>query len=206
MPDDTPPLLQCPQSFVIELIDREESYDIDFRKLRGQVNATDPSGGDVAVTFIPERATIRTGDYENVTVVASDKAGNLARCFFQVRVILDWMICLGIYANLVGIPPHFPPPPKVAIKPTRCTDWELESPAHGDIECLAAPATSGGHECEATCRAGFRFTDGEHGGAARRGRGGMLLLRLLLLLLLLLLLQWFLVLLQWSLFLLLLLQ
>ncbi len=86
VPDDTPPLLQCPQSFVIELIDQEVSYDIDFRKLRGQVNATDPlgDGDEVAVTFIPERATIRTGSYENVTVVASDKAGNLARCFFQV--------------------------------------------------------------------------------------------------------------------------
>ncbi len=85
----------------------------------------------MAVTFIPERATIRTGSFENVTVVASDAAGNLARCFFQV-----------------------------AIKPTRCTDWELSAPSHGDIQCLASP--SGGHECEATCGAGFRFTDGKY--------------------------------------------
>ncbi len=136
VPDDSPPSLQCPQSFVIELVDQEDSYDIDFRKLRGQVNATDGDGSfpsDVAVTFIPERATIRTGAFENVTVVASDKAGNLARCFFQV-----------------------------AIRPTHCVDWELEAPANGDISCERGSSVSGGGlQCEATCRAGFRFTDGE---------------------------------------------
>jgi hypothetical protein len=130
VPDDTPPSLKCPQSFVIELVDRDDSYQIDFRKLRGQVNATDPSG-DVKVTFIPERATIRTGSYENVTVVAVDPSGNQARCYFQV-----------------------------AIKPTPCVDWELSAPANGAIKCSSDPTKTDGLECKATCQTGYRFTDG----------------------------------------------
>ena len=129
VPDDTPPSLECPQSFVIELVDQDDSYQIDFRKLRGQVNASDPSG-EVTVTFIPERATIRTGSYENVTVVAADKSGNQARCYFQV-----------------------------AIKPTPCVDWELKAPANGAIKC-ASDVSSGGLVCKATCQTGYRFTDG----------------------------------------------
>ncbi len=50
---------------------------------------------------------------------------------------------------------------QVAIKPTRCVDWELEAPAHGSIECLQSPSSAGGLECEASCDTGFRFTDGE---------------------------------------------
>jgi hypothetical protein len=37
VPDDTPPTLQCPKSFVIELAEEDESYDVDFRRLRNQV-------------------------------------------------------------------------------------------------------------------------------------------------------------------------
>ncbi len=106
VPDDTPPMLECPQSFVIELVEEADSYDVDFNRLRAQVNATDPSG-DVTVTFLPERATIRTGSYENVTVVAVDRAGNQARCHFQV-----------------------------AIKPSPCVAWELKKPQFGEINCL----------------------------------------------------------------------
>ena len=129
VPDDTPPSLKCPQSFVIELVDQSDNYQIDFRKFRSQVNASDPSG-DVTVTFIPERANIRTGSFENVTVVAADQAGNQARCYFQV-----------------------------AIRPTSCVDWELEPPLNGDIKCFAN-ALAGGLECKATCQTGYRFTDG----------------------------------------------
>ena len=102
VPDDTPPALKCPQSFVIELVDKDDSYEIDFRKLRGQVNATDPNGGEVTVTFVPERATIRTGSFENVTVVAADKAGNLARCYFQVSEAFRFIvreICRHIHSD-----------------------------------------------------------------------------------------------------------
>ena len=108
VPDDTPPSLACPRSFVIELLNEEESYNVDFKRLRSQVNVSDPSG-DVTVTFLPEKATIRIGGYENVTVVAADRSGNQARCHFQV-----------------------------SIKPTPCVDWELQSPVHGDIKCTEA--------------------------------------------------------------------
>ena len=37
VPDDTPPSLQCPKSFVIELAEEDDSYDVDFRRLRNQV-------------------------------------------------------------------------------------------------------------------------------------------------------------------------
>lgn len=106
VPDDTPPMLECPNSFVIELVEEADSYEVDFNKLRSQVNASDPSG-KVTVTFLPERATIRTGNYENVTVVAVDRAGNQAKCHFQV-----------------------------AIKPSPCVEWELEAPSFGEITCL----------------------------------------------------------------------
>ena len=86
VPDDTPPSLSCPQSFVIALLDEQDDYDVDFKRLRNQVNATDPSG-DVTVTFVPERATIKTGGYQNVTVVAADASGNRATCHFQVKSI-----------------------------------------------------------------------------------------------------------------------
>ena len=106
VPDDTPPTLTCPQSFVIELVDEKTEYPVNFKNLRGQVNASDPSG-EVTVTFSPERALIKTGDYENVTVYARDKNDNVATCHFQV-----------------------------AIQPTPCVAWELKPPANGDMNCV----------------------------------------------------------------------
>ncbi|XP_069668601.1 uncharacterized protein uif isoform X2 [Periplaneta americana] len=106
VPDDTPPLLSCPQSYVIELVDRQESYAVNFNDTRRRVNASDASG-DVRVTFIPERATIPIGGFENVTVVATDRSGNQATCHFQV-----------------------------AVQATPCVDWELRPPANGALNCL----------------------------------------------------------------------
>ena len=107
VPDDTPPMLQCPPNSVIELVEKDESLPIDFYKIfASQVNATDPSGKPT-VTFLPDKATIRIGNYENVTVVAVDRAGNQARCHFQV-----------------------------VVKPTPCVDWELTKPSNGDLVCL----------------------------------------------------------------------
>ncbi|XP_063243609.1 sushi, von Willebrand factor type A, EGF and pentraxin domain-containing protein 1 isoform X2 [Bacillus rossius redtenbacheri] len=106
VPDDTPPLLSCPQSYVIELVDRQESYVVNFNDTRRRVNTSDASG-DVRVAFIPERATIPIGGFENVTVVATDKFGNQASCHFQV-----------------------------AVQATPCVDWELSPPANGALNCL----------------------------------------------------------------------
>ena len=122
-------MLECPLSFVIELVKEADSYDVDFNCLRSQVNASDPSG-EVTVSFLPEKATIRTGNYENVTVVAVDRAGNQARCHFQV-----------------------------SIKPQPCVDWELKKPAYGDINCIprGLGTSLDGYECIATCETGFRL-------------------------------------------------
>ena len=109
VPDDTPPSLTCPQSFVIELVDEKTEYFVNFRDLRNLVNTSDPSG-EVTVKFTPERANIKTGDYQNVTVDARDKHGNLATCHFQVT-----------------------------IQPTPCVAWELKPPAHGNLDCDARP-------------------------------------------------------------------
>lgn len=83
--DETPPLLSCPQSYVIELVDRQDSYVVNFNETRRRVNASDESG-EVTVTFIPDKATIPIGNFENVTVVAADKYGNKATCHFQVHL------------------------------------------------------------------------------------------------------------------------
>lgn len=90
--DETPPLLSCPQSYVIELVDRQDSYAVNFNETRRRVNASDASG-DVTVTFIPDKATIPIGEFENVTVVASDRFGNKATCYFQVDISVFCVLC-----------------------------------------------------------------------------------------------------------------
>ncbi|EZA50646.1 Sushi, von Willebrand factor type A, EGF and pentraxin domain-containing protein [Ooceraea biroi] len=127
VPDVTPPKLSCPQSYVIELIDRQESYSINFNETRRRINATDASG-PVKINFVPERAVIRIGGFENVTVYATDTSGNRATCHFQVSV-----------------------------QATPCVDWELKPPANGDLKCVPGDK---GMQCIATCKAGYRFTDG----------------------------------------------
>lgn len=82
--DDTPPLLSCPQSYVIELVDRQDSYVVNFNETRRKVNVSDASG-EVNVQFIPDKATILIGTFENITVVATDKYNNRATCHFQVN-------------------------------------------------------------------------------------------------------------------------
>lgn len=89
--DNTPPLLSCPQSYVIELVDKQDSYIINFNETRRRINTTDASG-EVNIAFIPEKAVIPIGSFENVTVVATDKYGNKASCHFQV-IISQLSIC-----------------------------------------------------------------------------------------------------------------
>lgn len=83
-PDYTPPQLSCPQSYVVELIDRQDSYTVNFNETRRRINTSDASG-EVYLTFLPNNATISVGGFENVTVMASDKYGNKAFCHFQVE-------------------------------------------------------------------------------------------------------------------------
>ncbi|KAL7042588.1 hypothetical protein ACKWTF_001212 [Chironomus riparius] len=129
VPDVTPPLLSCPQSYVIELVERQNIYLVNFNETRKQIKTSDNSG-EVHLTFIPEKANIAIGMFENVTVMATDKFGNKAMCNFQVSV-----------------------------QPTPCVDWELQPPANGQINCLKNKKN--GVDCIATCKTGFRFTDGE---------------------------------------------
>lgn len=129
VPDVTPPKLSCPQSYVIELVDRQESYTVNFNETRRRVNVSDASKDAVKLTFVPEQAMIPIGGFENVTVYATDSSGNRAHCHFQVSV-----------------------------QATPCVGWDLKSPAHGNLKCLTGDK---GLQCIATCKQGYRFTDGE---------------------------------------------
>lgn len=123
----TPPKLSCPQSYVIELIDRQESYPINFNETRRLINATDASG-PVKITFEPQHALVQIGEFKNVTVYATDPSGNTAQCHFQVSV-----------------------------QATPCVDWELKPPANGELKCVPGDK---GLQCNATCKTGYKFTDG----------------------------------------------
>lgn len=126
--DITPPKLSCPQSYVIELEHQQMSYTVNFNETRKNVNATDASG-PVKITFVPDRAVIPIGGFENVTVYASDSSGNRAQCHYQVSV-----------------------------QATPCVDWELKSPAFGQLNCRLP--SEKGLQCLATCNQNYSFTDG----------------------------------------------
>lgn len=128
VPDVTPPLLNCPQSYVIELVDKLSNYDVNFNETKNRIKTFDASG-EVKLTFLPARANIPIGGYKNVTVVATDKFNNEASCHFQVTV-----------------------------QATPCVDWELQAPENGNINCNPEDK---GLKCKATCKPGFRFTDGD---------------------------------------------
>lgn len=128
VPDVTPPMLSCPQSYVVELVDKQDSYAVNFNETRKRIKVSDESG-EVSIQYIPQKAVIPVGQFENVTVVASDKYGNRAMCHFQVQV-----------------------------KPTQCVEWDLQAPRNGALNCLPGDR---GVECIASCKPGFRFTDGE---------------------------------------------
>ena len=105
VPETTPPALQCPQSYVIELIKERDAYEINFNETRKLINATDESG-EVQITLIPEMALIPMKGYRNVTVIATDRFGNEANCHFQVSV-----------------------------QPISCVPWSLVRPANGEVAC-----------------------------------------------------------------------
>ncbi|XP_018027289.2 sushi, von Willebrand factor type A, EGF and pentraxin domain-containing protein 1, partial [Hyalella azteca] len=130
VPDDTPPFLACPQSYVIELVDEQETYTVNFNSslTLANVQASDNHDENVKLSVYPGEAVIRVGDYQNVTVTATDAAGNSAMCSFQV-----------------------------AVKASACVDWELKKPAHGKLACNNDPRR--GMVCTAVCERGFRFTD-----------------------------------------------
>ncbi|KAB7498637.1 Fibropellin-1 [Armadillidium nasatum] len=125
--DDTPPTLTCPNSYVISLNENVPNYSANFNSTLSSIFVEDDSN-DVSIRFIPDMATIPVGGYQNVTVVATDASGNTAACHFQV----------GVQASV-------------------CTDWSLETPAHGSLSCL--PERGNGMECTASCDSGYRFTD-----------------------------------------------
>ncbi|XP_076318247.1 uncharacterized protein LOC143229580 isoform X1 [Tachypleus tridentatus] len=130
VPDDTPPSLKCPQSYVVELVEQQDSYKVNFNESRRLIDATDKSGS-VTINISPESAVIQLGNYENVTVTATDKFGNQAVCYFQVSV-----------------------------QATACVSWSLSPPVNGIVNCLPNQDNNG-FGCVATCNEGFKFTDGE---------------------------------------------
>ena len=132
VPDDTPPFIQCPQSYVIELVDQQETYKVNFNSslTLGNVNVSDNHDENVMLRVTPGEAIIRVGDFQNVTIAAFDSSGNSATCNFQV-----------------------------AVQASSCVDWELKQPMHGQLACENNPLR--GMVCTATCNTGFRFTDNQ---------------------------------------------
>lgn len=100
VPDYTPPRLSCPQSYVIELVDKQDSYAVNFNETRRRINATDASG-EVFLKFIPDKAVIPIRGYENVTVIASDKYGNQAQCHFQVLCSSNFLTFFLLHIVLI---------------------------------------------------------------------------------------------------------
>lgn len=134
LPDDKPPTLFCPKSYVIELQRPQESYEVNLNESLGHVRATDESGVGL-IRVQPERAVIPVNGYRNVTVMASDRHGNQALCHFQVFV-----------------------------QPVPCSNWTLTAPANGAIKCLPTEPANldmSGYKCLATCNEGFQFADGD---------------------------------------------
>ena len=130
VPDVTPPYLECPQSYVIELVDQQDTYKVNLNSslTRGNVAVSDNIDENVMLEVTPGEAIIKVGDFQNVTITATDAAGNSARCSFQV-----------------------------AVQPSACVNWELKKPVNGQISCVNNPTR--GMVCTATCDSGFRFTD-----------------------------------------------
>ncbi|KAI1303707.1 Fibropellin-1 [Halotydeus destructor] len=113
VPDDTPPTLECPKSFTINLTEQQDTYLVDFNDTRAAIKAFDASG-DVTLQMIPETALVPLNGYRNVTVIASDRFGNEAICHFQVSV-----------------------------EPNKCTSWSIVSPANGQVNCLPDEDSTG---------------------------------------------------------------
>uniref|UniRef100_T1IXR4 Uncharacterized protein n=1 Tax=Strigamia maritima TaxID=126957 RepID=T1IXR4_STRMM len=106
VPDDVPPAVVCPQSYVVELVEKREFYEVYFND-SSQVTVVDNSNF-TAITFEPIYANISIGSYQNVTVTAVDKAGNNASCHFQVAVqassCVDWALQPPANGNVTCIP------------------------------------------------------------------------------------------------------
>ena len=113
VPDDIPPTLVCPQSYVIELVEQQDNYQVNFNETRKSIKTYDQSG-EVSIKLVPDSALIALGTYRNVTVIATDKYGNEAMCHFQVSV-----------------------------QATSCVSWSLASPLNGVVTCLVNEAESG---------------------------------------------------------------
>lgn len=73
VPDVTPPKLNCPQSYVIELLDKQESHTVNFTETQNKLIVSDDSGDSIMLSYIPAKATIPVGKFENVTVIATGK-------------------------------------------------------------------------------------------------------------------------------------
>jgi len=132
VPDNQPPTLECPQSYVVELIEKQDNYEINFNDTLKKIKSFDNSG-PVSLTIQPEFAIIPLGSFKNVTVTSTDKAGNEASCHFQVSV-----------------------------QPVGCSNWTLNAPANGKMNCISKGGElddQSGYVCTATCDKGYRFTD-----------------------------------------------
>ena len=58
--DDTPPRITCPQSYVVELVEEQEVYEINFNRSRSQVSVSDDTDDVSIVVVTSQIAVIRS--------------------------------------------------------------------------------------------------------------------------------------------------
>lgn len=93
-------------------------------------------------------------------IIVSDDSGDVKLTFIPERVTVE----IGTFENVTVVATdrfnnkamcHF----QVSVQAEKCVDWELQPPVNGALNCLKGD--DDGVECIATCKPGYRFTDGE---------------------------------------------
>ncbi|GAB6028275.1 hypothetical protein CHUAL_002455 [Chamberlinius hualienensis] len=113
VPDDVPPSLSCPPSFITEVTVQQEFYEVFFNESELHPVAYDRSNV-TNIVFDPPSANISVGTFQNVTVTATDRTGNKAVCYFQA-----------------------------AVNAAPCASWSLKPPANGNLSCLPSGSQNG---------------------------------------------------------------
>ncbi|CAJ0918219.1 unnamed protein product, partial [Mesorhabditis belari] len=83
IPDTLPPVMKCPDSYALWASEGMNSTEIIFNEMSVPMVIQDISN-ITAVTFVPEKATIKLGEYVTVEVTAIDALENSNKCSFQV--------------------------------------------------------------------------------------------------------------------------
>lgn len=89
--DTQPPLVTCPNSFVIETDEELTETNVAFNTSTVDLRIQDVSN-ITDITFEPTGAVLKLGKHVTVTVTASDSLGNQNSCKFQVIFRRKWFL------------------------------------------------------------------------------------------------------------------